>query len=152
MEIPSITYKEAIDKLGLDWLVDIDTENEKKLVEMYDGKPVIITHFPSAMKPFYMKESGDVDVLCSTVKGFDIIFPEVGELVGGSQREDDYEVLKFKMLEAGLDLDEYSEYLDTRKYGTVEHAGYGIGFERLVMFLTGTKNIRDVIPFPRVPK
>jgi asparaginyl-tRNA synthetase len=148
MEIPSLTYKEAIDKLDLSWLDDIDTENEKKLIEMYDGKPVIITHFPSAMKPFYMKESGDGE----TVKGFDILFPEVGELVGGSQREDNYDILKSKMLEAGLDLEEYSEYLDTRKYGTVEHAGYGIGFERLVMFLTGTKNIRDVIPFPRVPK
>jgi asparaginyl-tRNA synthetase len=152
MEIPSITYREAIEKLGLEWLSDIDTENEKKLVEMYDNKPVIITHFPSAMKPFYMKESGDSDDLFATVKGFDIIFPEVGELVGGSQREDSYEILKSKMLGAGLDLGEYDEYLDTRKYGTVEHAGYGIGFERLIMFLTGTKNIRDVIPFPRVPK
>ena len=152
----SITYEDAIEKLGLEWLSDIDTDNEKKLVDMYDGIPVVITHFPSKMKPFYMKESCKNEDLISTgegtVEGFDIIFPEVGELVGGSQREDSYDVLVNKMTEAGLDLSEYQEYLDTRKYGSVVHSGYGIGFERLVMFLTGTKNIRDVIPFPKTPK
>jgi asparaginyl-tRNA synthetase len=142
-----MTYKEAIEKVGLVWGDDIDTENEKKLIESNLGKPIVVTNFPSEMKPFYMKECGD-----STVGGFDILFPTVGEMVGGSQREDDYETLKSKMVDSGLDLDEYSEYLDTRKYGSVEHSGYGIGFERLIMFLTGAENIRDVIPFPRVPK
>lgn len=147
-----ITYKEAIHRLGLDWLSDIDTESEKRLITMYDGCPVIITHFPSAMKPFYMKESWESEPLQETVNGFDIIFPEVGELVGGSQREDIYDTLLKKMNKAGLDLTEYKDYLDTRKYGSVRHSGYGIGFDRLIMFLTGTKNIRDVIPFPRYPK
>lgn len=146
-EYEEIYYQEAIDLLGKRWGDDIDSESEKILVDHFKC-PVVIIDFPKEMKAFYMK-----DTECGkTVKGFDIIFPQVGEIVGGSEREDRYDVLLSKIEDAGIEESEMSMYLESRKFASVQHSGFGLGFERLVMFITGTKNIRDVIPFPKYPK
>lgn len=141
-----ITYHEAIKICELHPGDDIDSESEKLLIATLQS-PVIITDFLQDMKAFYMKQGPEY-----TVKGFDIIFPEVGELVGGSEREDNYDALVSRIKELELDESDYKKYLDTRKYGSVQHSGFGIGFDRLVMCLTGIKNIRDVIPYPKSAK
>lgn len=142
---PHLTYSEVCEKYGLSWGDDISAEIERKLTSDYDA-PVFITHWPKEMKPFYMKTDGDVAVC------FDLIFPEVGELIGGSVREEDYSILRKRMLEAGLIKQGVSSsmewYLKTRQWGTVPHAGFGLGFERLLMFACKLQKIQDAIPFP----
>lgn len=129
------------------WGLDLQSEHERYLAEEYFGKPVIITDYPKEIKAFYMRANEDG----KTVAAMDIIVPKIGEIVGGSQREERLSVLEKKMRELGLPLEPYWWYLELRKYGSVPHAGYGVGFERLVQFATGMENIRDVIPFPRYP-
>lgn len=127
--------------------MDMQAEHERFLCEEVAGRPVIVTNFPREIKPFYMR----LDEGGKTVAAMDILVPGIGELVGGSQREERYDELLARMIEAGLDVDEYAWYLDLRKYGSVVHSGFGLGFERLVQLVTGMANIRDVIPFPRTP-
>lgn len=129
------------------WGIDLQTEHERYLAEEYFSKPVIITDYPKEVKSFYMHENDDN----KTVAAMDVLVPKVGEIVGGSQREERYDHLERRIKEVGLDPKDYWWYLELRKYGTVPHAGYGVGFERLVQFVTGMENIRDVIPFPRYP-
>ena len=124
---------------------DLFLEHERYLVDEVYGRPLFITDYPKAWKPFYMRVNDDGE----TVRGVDLLCPGVGEIVGGSQREERLDVLEARMLEMGVDPAEYAWYLETRRWGTAPHAGFGVGFERLIMFLTGMKNIRDVIPFPR---
>lgn len=128
------------------WGVDLASEHERYLVEEHFKKPVILTDYPKEIKAFYMKLNDDG----KTVRAMDVLFPKIGEIIGGSQREENYDKLLARMEELGLEGMEW--YLDTRKYGTVPHSGFGLGFERLVLFVTGMQNIRDVIPFPRYPK
>ncbi|MBP5750257.1 MAG: asparagine--tRNA ligase, partial [Firmicutes bacterium] len=130
------------------WGMDLQSEHERYLTEEVFKKPVFLTNYPSAIKAFYMRENEDG----KTVAACDLLVPGVGEIVGGSQREERYEVLKPKMEKLGMDLDTYWWYLDLRKYGGVKHSGYGLGFERMIMYLTGVSNIRDVLPFPRTPR
>ena len=130
------------------WGADLQSEHERYLVEKKFKKPVIITDYPKKIKAFYMKSNDDDQ----TVKAMDILFPMIGEMVGGSQREEDYEKLVSRMEEMDIDKKELWWYLETRKFGTCVHSGFGLGFERLMMFITGMKNIRDVIPFPRTPQ
>jgi asparaginyl-tRNA synthetase len=127
------------------WGMDMQAEHERFLCEEVAGRPVIVTNYPREIKPFYMR----LDEGGKTVAAMDILVPGIGELVGGSQREERYDELLARMIEAGLDVDEYAWYLDLRKYGSVVHSGFGLGFERLVQLVTGMANIRDVIPFPR---
>ncbi len=129
------------------WGSDLQAEHERFLCEEVAGRPVIVTDYPKTIKPFYMRLNEDN----KTVAAMDILVPGIGELVGGSQREERLDLLTARMEEAGLDLEEYSWYLDLRRYGSVPHAGFGLGFERLIQFVTGMSNIRDVIPFPRTP-
>ncbi len=152
-----ITYTDAIKELEknndkfeykVEWGVDIQTEHERYLSEKIFERPVFVTDYPKEIKAFYMKQNSDG----KTVAASDLLVPGIGELIGGSQREDDYEKLKARIEELGLNLEDYWWYMDLRKYGSVEHAGYGLGFERLMMYVTGMQNIRDVIPFPRTPK
>ena len=157
-----ITYTEAIEILIrskpnkkkkfkyviTQWGADLQSEHERYLVEKHFKCPVIIYDYPANIKAFYMKLNEDE----KTVKAMDILFPGIGEIVGGSQREERLEVLIEKMNKIGIDPKELSWYLDLRKYGTAEHSGFGLGFERLIMFATGMSNIRDVIPFPRTPQ
>ncbi len=138
---PRISYAQACMDLDLKWGDDIGSEAEKKITEIYKG-PVFITHYPQEMKPFYMRKHDGV-AYC-----FDLIFPEVGELAGGSEREHDHDKLRVAMEGSGMDMSKMQWYLDTRKWGTVPHAGFGLGFERLVMYLTGAEKVHDVIPFP----
>lgn len=161
-EFVRITYTEAIDILKNskpnktkkfnylieDWGADLQSEHERYLVEKHFKKPVILTDYPKAIKAFYMKQNEDG----KTVRAMDILFPGIGEIVGGSQREENYDKLVTRMQEMHLPVEEMSWYLDTRRFGTAPHAGFGLGFERLVLFVTGMGNIRDVIPFPRTPK
>ncbi|SDG48095.1 asparagine--tRNA ligase [Chitinophaga filiformis] len=161
-EFIRITYTEAIDILKNskpnkskkfnylieEWGADLQSEHERYLVEKHFKKPVILTDYPKAIKAFYMKQNADG----KTVRAMDILFPGIGEIVGGSQREENYDKLVTRMEEMHLPVDEMSWYLDTRRFGTAPHAGFGLGFERLVLFVTGMGNIRDVIPFPRTPK
>ncbi len=151
-----ITYTEAVEQLSrlkgtfeypVEWGVDFQSEHERYLTEKLYKCPVIVTDYPASIKPFYMRLSDDEQ----TVAAMDILLPGIGEIVGGSQREERLDVLTRRMNEAGIDLEEYDWYLDLRRYGTVPHAGFGLGFERLVQFATGMKNIREVIPFPRTP-
>jgi asparaginyl-tRNA synthetase len=151
-----ITYTEAIDLLKktkvkftfpVAWGGDLQSEHERFLAEEVFKKPLIVTDYPAILKPFYMRENDDG----RTVAAMDILLPTIGEIVGGSQREERYQVLERRMRAAGLDLDTYSWYLDLRRYGSVPHAGFGVGFERLVQFVTGMANIRETIPFPRTP-
>ena len=157
-----LTYQEAIDilknsphnkKKKFKYLIegfgaDLQAEHEKYLVEKKFKRPVIITNYPKDIKAFYMRMNDDNQ----TVRAMDVLFPSIGEIIGGSQREERLEKLKSRMEEMGICKEELWWYLETRKFGTCEHAGFGLGFERLVMFVTGMKNIRDVIPFPRTPQ
>ena len=149
-----VTYTEAIEILEknndnfdykVSWGCDLQTEHERYLTEQVFKRPVFVTNYPKDIKAFYMKMNDDN----KTVAAVDCLVPGIGEIIGGSQREDDYEKLLARMNEMGLNPDDYQFYLDLRKYGSTRHAGFGLGFERCVMYLTGMSNIRDVIPFPR---
>lgn len=135
-----VKYDEVCETFKLTWGHDISSETEKKIVEKWG--PTFVTEYPEGLKPFYMKKDGRV------AKCFDLIFPEVGELIGGSQREEDYDKIVEQMTQAHLDLDKMQWYLATRRWGTVPHSGFGLGFERLLMFITKATKIHDVIPFP----
>jgi asparaginyl-tRNA synthetase len=137
-------FQYLIDK----WGADLQSEHERYLVEKHFKKPVILTDYPKEIKSFYMRQNDDD----KTVAAMDILFPGIGEIVGGSQREERLENLETRMAEIGIPAEELSWYLDTRRFGSCPHAGFGLGFERLVMFVTGMGNVRDVIPFPRTPK
>lgn len=157
-----LTYTEAIDilknsnanKKGQfaytieEWGADLQSEHERFLVEKHFKKPVILTDYPKEIKAFYMKQNEDG----KTVRAMDVLFPQIGEIIGGSQREEIYEKLVARMTEMHIPEKEMWWYLETRKFGTVPHSGFGLGFERLMLFVTGMGNIRDVIPFPRTPK
>ncbi len=138
------------------WGDDLASEHERFLVEEYFKKPVIMTNYPKAIKAFYMKideaESGYDGRSGQTVQGTDVLFPQIGEIIGGSVREESYEKLMNEIEERNIPMKDMGWYLDTRKYGSCPHAGFGLGFERLILFVTGMQNIRDVIPFPRTPK
>ncbi|MEI6456743.1 MAG: amino acid--tRNA ligase-related protein, partial [bacterium] len=127
---------------------DLQAEHERYLVEKHFGKPVILTDYPREIKAFYMKQNADG----KTVRGMDVLFPKIGEIIGGSQREENLEALVNRIHEMNIPEKDVWWYLDTRRFGTVPHAGFGLGFERLILFVTGMANIRDVIPFPRTPK
>lgn len=155
-DFAQITYTEAIDKLlaadqefenKVEWGIDLQTEHERYLSEKVYQKPVFITDYPRDIKAFYMRENEDH----KTVAAVDLLVPGIGELIGGSQREERLAKLNEKIKEFNLDPEEYKWYLELRKYGETEHSGFGIGFERLLMYVTGVENIRDVIPFPRTP-
>jgi asparaginyl-tRNA synthetase len=152
-----ITYTEAIEKLlkadkkfeyKVEWGIDLQTEHERYLVEEVYKKPVFVTDYPKDIKAFYMRMNDDG----KTVAAMDLLAPGVGEIIGGSQREERLDILDKRMDEMGVSKEELDWYRDLRKYGGVKHAGFGLGFERLIMYLTGMENIRDVIPFPRTPK
>ena len=130
------------------WGMDFSSEHERFLVEEYFKRPVIMTDYPSEIKAFYMKKNADG----KTMQGTDVLFPRIGEIIGGSVREESYDKLVNEIKTRGMDPASYSWYLDTRKYGSCPHAGFGLGFERLILFVTGMQNIRDVVPFPRTPK
>ena len=129
------------------WGIDLQSEHERYLVEKHFKKPVIITDYPKEIKAFYMKQNDDG----KTVRAMDVLFPQIGEIIGGSQREEDYDKLHARIKEMDIPEESMWWYLETRKFGTVPHAGFGLGFERLILFVTGMGNIRDVIPFPRTP-
>jgi asparaginyl-tRNA synthetase len=156
-----LTYTEAIDILlkskphkekkfqyPVGWGIDLSSEHERYLVEKHFKKPVILTNYPKEIKSFYMKLDEDG----KTVRAMDVLFPGIGEIIGGSQREEDYDKLLGRVKEIGIDPENVWWYLETRQFGTAPHSGFGLGFERLVLFVTGMSNIRDVIPFPRYPK
>ena len=152
-----VTYTEAIDilkKSGVDfeypveWGIDLQTEHERYITEQVFKKPVFVINYPKEIKAFYMRMNDDG----KTVAAMDLLVPGVGEIIGGSQREERLDVLEKKMDEMGLNKEDYWWYLDIRKYGGVKHAGYGLGFERIIMYITGMSNIRDVVPFPRTVK
>ena len=153
-EFGRVTYTDAIKILSehndefdykVSWGCDLQTEHERYLTEQIFKRPVFVTDYPKDIKAFYMKLNDDGKTVAAT----DCLVPGIGEIIGGSQREDNYDVLLKRMHELGLKDEEYESYLDLRKYGTARHAGFGLGFERLIMYLTGMSNIRDVIPFPR---
>lgn len=139
--------KEKVFENKVEWGVDLASEHERYLTEVKFKSPVIVYNYPKGIKAFYMKVNPDN----KTVAAMDVLVPKVGELIGGSQREERYEVIKERILEMGLPLDPYQWYLDLRRFGTVKHSGFGLGFERMILFATGLENIRDVIPFPRYP-
>lgn len=141
-------FKKGQFKYPVDWGTDLQSEHERFLVEKHYKKPVILTDYPKAIKAFYMKQSQDG----KTVRAMDVLFPGIGEIIGGSQREDDLNKLVARAQEVGIHESALWWYLDTRKFGNCPHAGFGLGFERLILFVTGMGNIRDVIPFPRTPK
>lgn len=152
-----LTYTEGIDILlksgqkfeyPVSWGVDLQSEHERYLVEKHFGKPVILTDYPKDIKAFYMKQNDDG----KTVRGTDVLFPKIGEIIGGSERESSLEKLQRRIDELGMDTTNLWWYVDTRRYGSCPHSGFGLGFERLLLFVTGMSNIRDVIPFPRTPK
>ena len=130
------------------WGMDLSSEHERFLVEEYFKRPVIMTDYPSEIKAFYMKKNADG----KTMQGTDVLFPRIGEIIGGSVREESHDKLVGEIKTRGMEPESYGWYLDTRKYGSCPHAGFGLGFERLMLFVTGMQNIRDVIPFPRTPK
>ncbi len=149
-----VTYTRAIEILKeheekfdvkVEWGMDLQTEHERYLTEQIFKKPIFVTDYPKDIKAFYMKLNPDN----KTVAAMDCLVPGIGEIVGGSQREEDYDKLEKRINELGLDMDSYTWYMDLRKYGSVVHSGYGLGFERLIMYITGIENIRDVLPFPR---
>ncbi len=151
-----LTYTKAVEILKgcgksfefpVEWGIDLQSEHERYLAEEYCKKPVILTDYPAAIKAFYMRENPDG----KTVAAMDVLVPKIGELIGGSQREDRLDLLESKIAQNGLNREDYWWYLELREYGSVPHAGFGLGFERLVLFVTGMENIRDVIPFPRYP-
>ncbi len=156
-----LTYTQAIEVLEnskpakkgkfqfpVEWGIDLQSEHERYLVEKHYKKPVILTDYPKDIKAFYMKQNDDG----KTVRAMDVLFPGIGEIIGGSQREESYEKLLTRLNEMGIPEEEMDWFLDTRRFGTVPHSGYGLGFERMMLFVTGMGNIRDVIPFPRTPK
>lgn len=130
------------------WGVDLASEHERYLVEQHFKKPVILTDYPKEIKAFYMKMNEDG----KTVRAMDVLFPQIGEIIGGSEREEDYDKLMGRIKELNIPMKDMWWYLDTRKFGSCPHSGFGLGFERLILFVTGMQNIRDVIPFPRTPK
>jgi len=130
------------------WGIDLQAEHERYLVEQHFKKPVILTDYPKDIKAFYMKQNDDG----KTVRAMDVLFPKIGEIIGGSQREEVLEKLVQRCSEMDIPAKDIWWYIDTRKFGTVPHSGFGLGFERMVLFVTGMKNIRDVIPFPRTPQ
>jgi asparaginyl-tRNA synthetase len=130
------------------WGADLASEHERYLVEEHFKKPVILTDYPKEIKSFYMKQNDDG----KTVRAMDVLFPKIGEIIGGSQREENYDKLLSRAKEMGVPDQDIYWYLDTRRYGTAPHSGFGLGFERLLLFVTGMANIRDVIPFPRTPR
>ncbi len=156
-----LTYTEAIDILRnsnhykkkkfqfpVEWGTDLQSEHERYLVERHFKKPVILINYPKEIKAFYMKQNDDQ----KTVAAMDVLFPQIGEIIGGSQREENLEKLLTRMQEMHIPVEEMDWFLDTRRFGTVPHSGFGLGFERFILFVTGMGNIRDVIPFPRTPK
>jgi asparaginyl-tRNA synthetase len=152
-----ITYTNAVNILAqsgntfefpVSWGIDLQTEHERFLVEKHFKKPVIVTDYPMAIKAFYMKQNDDG----KTVRGMDVLFPKIGEIIGGSQREENLEKLLSRIRELNIPDKDMWWYIETRKFGTAPHSGFGLGFERLLLFVTGMTNIRDVIPFPRFPK
>ena len=152
-----VTYTEAVELLKksgrefqfpVEWGIDLQTEHERYITEEIFNKPVFVTDYPKEIKAFYMRQNEDG----KTVAAMDLLVPGVGEIIGGSQREERYDVLLSRIRELGLNEADYWWYLDLRKYGGVKHAGYGLGFERIIMYITGMSNIRDVLPFPRTPK
>ena len=156
-EFVRLTYTEGIRILEasgekfefpVSWGVDLQSEHERYLVERHFRKPVIMTDYPKDIKAFYMKQNDDG----RTVRGMDVLFPKIGEIIGGSQREESYDKLMARIEELHMDTTNLWWYLDTRRFGTAPHSGFGLGFERLLLFVTGMANIRDVIPFPRTPK
>lgn len=140
--------KKKFDYIITEWGADFQSEHERYLVEKHFKKPVIVIDYPKEIKAFYMKQNDDG----KTVRGMDVLFPQIGEIIGGSQREENLDKLTSLMAEMNVPEEELWWYIDTRKYGTVEHSGFGLGFERLMLFVTGMGNIRDVIPFPRTPQ
>ena len=153
-EFARITYSEAVELLQknndkfeykVSWGADLQTEHERYLTEEVFKRPVFVTDYPKDIKAFYMKMNDDN----KTVAAVDCLVPGIGEIIGGSQREDDYEKLESRMKELGLKTEDYQFYMELRKYGSTRHSGFGLGFERCIMYLTGMGNIRDVIPFPR---
>ncbi len=170
-EFVRLTYTEAIEILAnskpakkkqfqyeVSWGVDLQSEHERYLVEKHFKKPVILTNYPRDIKAFYMKQDDAPatnergETFGETVRAMDVLFPGIGEIIGGSQREDNLDKLTARMQEVGIEPEALWWYLDTRRFGSAPHAGFGLGFERLVLFVTGMGNIRDVIPFPRAPK
>lgn len=160
IDFQRVTYTEAVEILKeaikngtqfeypVHWGTDFQSEHERYLVEKHFGKPVILTDFPKDIKAFYMKQNEDG----KTVRGMDVLFPKIGEIIGGSEREASLEKLEERIDELNMSRKNLEWYIDTRRYGTVPHSGFGLGFERLLLFVTGMANIRDVIPFPRTPK
>ena len=151
-----LTYTEAIDILlksgkkfdyPVEWGIDLQSEHERYLAEEYFKKPVFLTDYPKDIKAFYMKLNPDG----KTVRAMDLLAPGIGEIIGGSQREDSLEILENRIIELGMKPEDYEFYLDLRRFGSFPHSGYGLGFERIIMYITGMTNIRDVIPFPRTP-
>ena len=156
-EFTKITYTKAIELLlesghkfeyPVEWGCDLQTEHERYITEQIYNAPVFVTDYPKEIKAFYMRMNEDG----KTVRAMDLLVPGVGEIIGGSQREERYDVLLDRIHECGLNEEDYWRYLELRKYGTATHSGFGLGFERIIMYLTGISNIRDVIPFPRTPK
>ena len=152
-----LTYTEGVEILKasgqkfeftVDWGTDLQSEHERYLVEKHFKRPVILTDYPREIKSFYMKQNEDG----KTVRAMDVLFPKIGEIIGGSEREADYDKLMNRVKETGMNTEPIWWYLETRKFGTAPHSGFGLGFERLMLFVTGMTNIRDVIPFPRTPK
>ncbi len=152
----AVTYTQAIEILKtcgkkfeypVEWGIDLQSEHERYLAEEHFKKPVFVTDYPKDIKAFYMKMNSDG----KTVRAMDLLAPGIGEIIGGSQREDQLELLEARMRQVGLHPEDYTFYTDLRKYGSFPHAGYGLGFERMLMYVTGMNNIRDVIPFPRTP-
>ncbi|MFH1489150.1 MAG: asparagine--tRNA ligase [Pseudomonadota bacterium] len=151
-----LTYTEAVDLLTgakesfefpVEWGKDLQSEHERYLCEKVFQRPIVLKDYPRDIKPFYMKVNDDE----RTVRAMDVLVPRIGEIIGGSQREEDYDLLVERMKETNMNLEDYWWYLELRKFGTAPHAGFGLGFERLIQFVTGLSNIRDVIPFPRTP-
>ncbi len=156
-EFVRLDYTEGVDILlksgqkfefPVSWGVDLQSEHERYLVEKHFKKPVILTNYPKTIKAFYMKQNEDG----KTVRAMDVLFPKIGEIIGGSQREENYDKLMARIEEDKMDISTLWWYIDTRRFGSAEHSGFGLGFERLLLFVTGMANIRDVIPFPRTPK
>jgi len=155
-DFESLAYTEGIKILSeakeqfefpVHWGIDLQSEHERYLCEKIFNKPIVMTDYPKEIKPFYMKVNEDG----KTVRAMDVLVPKIGEIIGGSQREDNYDTLLQRIIETDLNPDDYWWYLELRKFGTAPHAGFGLGFERLIQFVTGMSNIRDVIPFPRTP-
>ena len=153
----SITYTEAVEQLlnskkqfeyPVEWGKDLQSEHERFLTEEIHHCPIMVTGYPKGIKAFYMKLNDDQE----TVRGMDVLVPRLGEIIGGSEREERLPVLQKRMAELGLNEADYWWYLDLRRFGTVPHAGFGLGFERLILYCSGMQNIRDVIPYPRTPK